>query len=178
MAAGAFVARHPVNLGQGAALATGIRFALFRGASHVVTFDSDGQHSSDDAWNLLQTQIETGCDVVLGSRFLGSTTGMPPMRGLLLKCALAFTKFTTGLALTDVHNGLRVFTREAATKLAIRQNRMAHASEILSEIARKQLSYVEAPCTIRYTEYSKRKGQKWTAMFIILKDLFVARLHR
>src|SRR5262245_42727883 len=46
--AGAAVISHPVNLGQGAALQTGIEFALARGADFVVTFDADGQHRADD----------------------------------------------------------------------------------------------------------------------------------
>ena len=47
-AAGAVVLRHPINLGQGAALQTGIEFALRQGADVVVTFDADGQHRVAD----------------------------------------------------------------------------------------------------------------------------------
>jgi polyprenyl-phospho-N-acetylgalactosaminyl synthase len=47
-AAGAAVLSHAVNRGQGAALQTGIRYALLRGAEIVVTFDSDGQHAAAD----------------------------------------------------------------------------------------------------------------------------------
>ncbi len=47
-AAGAIVVRHPINLGQGAALQTGIEFALSQGAATIVTFDGDGQHRVAD----------------------------------------------------------------------------------------------------------------------------------
>src|SRR5688500_16903207 len=46
--AGAIVLRHVVNRGQGAALQTGISYALKRGARFVVTFDADGQHRPED----------------------------------------------------------------------------------------------------------------------------------
>src|SRR5712692_1283282 len=65
--AGATVLRHPINLGQGAALQTGIRYSLSRGAGYIVTFDADGQHRPEDITVLLDTQVKTGADVVLGS---------------------------------------------------------------------------------------------------------------
>ena len=40
-----FLLRHKINLGQGAALQTGIDFAKLRGAKYYITFDSDGQHN-------------------------------------------------------------------------------------------------------------------------------------
>src|SRR3981081_1494318 len=46
---GAHLVRHPVNRGQGAALQTGIAYALSRGAEYIVTFDADGQHRVEDA---------------------------------------------------------------------------------------------------------------------------------
>ena len=47
--AGAHVARHPINLGQGAALQTGITYALSQpGVEYLITFDADGQHRIED----------------------------------------------------------------------------------------------------------------------------------
>ena len=112
-----------------------------------------------------------GADVALGSRFKGEAIGMPPVRRLVLRLAVLFTRATTGLDVTDCHNGFRVFTASAARQLRIRQNRMAHASEILEEIARKRMPYVEVPVTIRYTDYSKAKGQSSFNSFNILLDL-------
>jgi hypothetical protein len=84
---------------------------------------------------------------------------------------VAFTKMTTGLEITDVHNGLRAFKADALGKIVITQNQMAHASEILSEIARNNLKYCEVPVGIRYTEYSKAKGQSILNFFNILYEL-------
>jgi glycosyltransferase involved in cell wall biosynthesis len=172
------VVSHPVNLGQGAALATGIAFALSRGADYLVTFDSDGQHRVSDIARLIAALKASGADYALGSRFLTGKQSMPVLRRMLLRAATIFTAFTTGLRLTDTHNGLRAMTRRGAAALELRQNRMAHASEILSEIARSGFAYVEVPVTIDYTDYSLAKGQRASDALTILLDLFARKLHR
>jgi len=176
--AGAHVCRHPVNLGQGAALQTGIDYALAQGADHIVTFDADGQHRPIDAISMLDTLEREGCDVVLGSRFLGEAEGISQRKRRFLQLATWYTRMTTGLSVTDTHNGLRALSRRAATTIRLEQNRMAHASEILEEIARHRLSYVEVPCKIIYTSYSKAKGQRMSGAFAILFDLYIRRLYR
>jgi polyprenyl-phospho-N-acetylgalactosaminyl synthase len=172
------VITHPINLGQGAALKTGIDYALSRGAEFIVTFDTDGQHRVADIPRLLDALIANDADFALGSRFLGRPQSMPMLRKLLLRAATLFTSFSTGLYLTDTHNGLRAFTRRGAMALNLRQNRMAHASEILSDIARSRLGYVEVPVTIDYTDYSMAKGQRAADLIMILLDLFARKLHR
>ena len=176
--AGAIVLRHAVNLGQGAALATGIRYALSQGAETLVTFDADGQHCVDDIRVLLNRQRETGTDVVLGSRFLGEAQGMPSLRRMVLKVAVLFMRLTSGVPISDVHNGFRLLTRSAAEKIRIRQSRMAHASEIVEQIGVLGLSISEAPVTITYTEYSLGKGQKLSNAINVVWDTFRTRLHK
>lgn len=172
------VISHPINLGQGAALKTGIDYALSKGADYLVTFDTDGQHLVSDIPRLLEALDRECADFALGSRFLNPSRGMPLMRRILLLAATLFTTATTGLRLTDTHNGLRAFTRRGALALQLRQDRMAHASEILAEIARSGLRYVEVPVTIAYTDYSLAKGQRAGDFVMILLDLFVRRMHR
>ena len=176
--AGAHLVSHPINLGQGAALQTGITFALRQGASHLVTFDADLQHRPDDIPALLDALTKSRADFALGSRFLGSATDIDLSRKLLLKAAILFTRFTTGLKITDTHNGLRAMTRRGASRLQIRQNRMAHASEILQQIAKSKLPYVEVPVTVRYTSYSKAKGQRLSNSLIIMLELVTGALQR
>jgi len=178
LSAGAVVLRHPINLGQGAALQTGIEYALLLNVDFVVTFDADGQHRPEDVQKMLEALTCNGNQVALGSRFLGEAVGMPFSRRLLLRAATLFTRITTGLRITDAHNGLRTFRRDAAEAITIRQNRMAHASEILEEIGRMQLTYCEVPVTIRYTEYSRAKGQSGLGAFNILIDLLIARIRK
>ena len=173
----AVVLRHPINLGQGAALQTGIEFALARGAEFIVTFDADGQHRTAEIGRLIDALETHRADFALGSRFLGSAVNVPPLRRMLLRAATLFTRLTTGLALTDAHNGLRAMTRQGALRIRLRQNRMAHASEILGQIAVSGLNFVEVPVTIEYSRYSLGKGQRSGDLLIILLDLFARRLH-
>ncbi|WP_338073696.1 glycosyltransferase family 2 protein [Kineococcus siccus] len=158
--AGARVVRHCINLGQGAALQTGFDFAL-RDAStrFVVTFDADGQHRVEDAHAMVERLRDGEADVVFGSRFLDDRTEVPRVRRVVLRSAVRYTNLTTGVRLTDAHNGLRALSREAVGALRITHHRMAHASEIVSLVGRSGLSWVEHPVEIRYTDYSRAKGQ-------------------
>jgi glycosyltransferase involved in cell wall biosynthesis len=179
--AGAIVLRHPVNLGQGAALQTGIDYALRQDADFadfVVTFDADGQHRAQDIAALIAALEKHDADFALGSRFLGSAIDLPLARRILLKAAISFTRLTTGLRLTDTHNGLRAMTRLGASRISLRQNRMAHASEFLDQIAQSGLLWVEVPVTVEYSAYSLAKGQKLGDSLAILVDLSAQRLHR
>jgi glycosyltransferase involved in cell wall biosynthesis len=169
---------HPVNLGQGAALQSGIDYALQQGADIIATFDADGQHRAADIASLVGALGAAQADFALGSRFLGRSIGLPLSRALVLKAATCFTRLTTGLRLTDTHNGLRAMTRRGAGMIRLRQNRMAHASEILGQIAASGLPYVEVPVSIEYNAYSLAKGQRLSDALMILLDLFARRLYR
>jgi len=177
-AVGTCVLRHPVNLGQGAALQTGITFALNKSATHIVTFDADLQHRVRDIPLLLNALSEANADFALGSRFLGSAPNIDRLRKLVLKAAVWFTRLTTGLEVTDAHNGIRAMTRRGACSLNIRHNRMAHGSEILHQIAKSRLPYLEVPVVIEYTPYSKAKGQKLSNSVSIILELLSGALQR
>lgn len=178
LASGAVVIRHPINLGQGATIQTGIEYALQQGADFVATFDADGQHRVEDLANMLGVLREKELDIVLGSRFLGHAEGISRLRKLLLKAGLVFTNLTTGVRLTDAHNGLRVMSAPAARRIRIRQDRMAHASEFIAQIGQLGLKVGEVPVTITYSDYSVGKGQRMGASFRIVLDLFTAWLLR
>jgi len=170
-AAGAFVLDHAVNLGQGAALQTGIMYALQHGAERICTFDADGQHAPSAISELLAALEHSNADVALGSRFLAGGDGVPFHRRALLKAALLFTRFHARISVTDTHNGLRAFTRRAAQSIEIEQPGMAHASEILQKIGALGLRIVEVPVEIAYTPYSRKKGQSGFDSVKILLDL-------
>ena len=172
--AGATTLRHPVNLGQGAALETGIRYAMgLEGIDYFVTFDADGQHQAEDAHRLLLTLQERGFDVVLGTRFVGGGAQLvPPLRRAVLKFARAYSNRVTGLQLTDAHNGLRAFTRPVAADIRFRHPKMGHASEFVSIIAKKGFAVTEEPVMIRYTAYSRKKGQSTMNAINVAFDLF------
>ena len=151
---------HAVNLGQGAALQTGIEFALERQAAIRRHVRRRWSARPADIPVLLEHLTAAGADFALGSRFLGAAPGIPWSRKLMLRMAVLFTRVFSGVALTDAHNGLRAMTRRGAQQLHLTMNRMEHASEIIDQIARSGLKYVEVPVTIRYTADSLAKGQK------------------
>jgi polyprenyl-phospho-N-acetylgalactosaminyl synthase len=178
LSAGAVVVSHAFNLGQGAALQTGIEYVLRRGTGYVATFDADGQHDATDLANMIAALRREPVDIVLGSRFLGHAAGMPWSRRLLLRAAVYLSTLTTGVRLTDAHNGMRVMTADAARRLRISQNRMAHASELVAQIGRLGLRVSEVPVTISYTRYSLQKGQRLSDSLRVLIDLFAGWLLR
>ena len=176
--AGARVLTHLINRGQGAALKTGIDCAAACGAEVIVTFDSDGQHRLEDVDRLLAPVLEGRCDVALGSRFLNQESRVPLLRKLTLKMGVLFTRLVSGIVVSDTHNGFRALSRRAAQQIQIRQDRMAHASEILDEISRLKLRFCEVPTRILYTDYSRRKGQKSSAAFRIVWDFLIGKSSR
>jgi len=170
--AGAVVVSHPINLGQGAAIQTGIAYALQQpGAKYIVTFDSDGQHRVEDATVMVDILRVEPVDVVFGSRFLDGRTQPGLLKKIVLKTAIAFSNATSGVRLTDTHNGLRAFSRAGASALSIKQNRMAHASEIVEQVGKAGLRYAEHPVHILYTDYSRKKGQSLLNSVNILTEL-------
>lgn len=170
----AYLVNHPINMGQGAALQTGIEYArLFPEVQSFVTFDADGQHQISDVKHMLGVLKDKKVNIVLGSRFLGKVENITPLKKQVLRLATAFSNLTSGLKLTDTHNGLRVFDRHTAEVMQITMPDMAHASEILTLIKRNQLTYVEAPVTIAYTDYSKAKGQSIFNAVNIVFDLML-----
>lgn len=175
---GATVLTHLLNRGQGAALKTGIDYALGRGADVIVTFDGDGQHRAEEIARVAEPILAGRCDVVLGSRFMDGQSQVPPLRKLVLKAGVLFTRVVSHIRVTDTHNGFRAFSSLAARQIGIRQARMAHASEILDEIGRLGLRYCEVPTRISYTDYSGNKGQSSLAAFRIVVDFLMDRRKR
>jgi polyprenyl-phospho-N-acetylgalactosaminyl synthase len=181
-AAGAYVLRHVINRGQGAALQTATDFALKHlGADIVVHFDADGQMTAADIPNMIEPIIKHEADVVLGSRFLGKEVeNMPTSRKVVHRGARLFTLCMSGIRLTDTHNGFRALSQDAAKKLRISLDRMAHASEILDLISARRLRVVERPVAIRYTPDTLEKsltlqGGSFTRTARVVKDILKKR---
>ncbi|WP_348786833.1 glycosyltransferase family 2 protein [Leifsonia sp. NPDC080035] len=173
-AGGAVVVQHPINLGQGAAIRTGLDYALQDPeADFFVTFDSDGQHRVEDALTMVGMLDSAPLDIVVGSRFLDDRTTLSPLKKVVLRAGVVFERMSSGVQLTDAHNGLRALNRHAAESIQIMQNRMAHASEIVAEIGRNKLRWAEAPVHVLYTDYSRSKGQSVWNSVNILSDLFL-----
>lgn len=159
-ATGARLVQHPVNLGQGAAIQTGVEYAREQpGGRYFVTFDADGQHQVPDVLAMLRRLRADEADIVVGTRFHGDTSHIPRMKKLVLWLVVRCSPVGRRLKLTDAHNGLRAFNRRVADELNLVSNGMAHASEFVALIHRRRWRVVEEPVHIRYTAYSTAKGQ-------------------
>lgn len=173
---GVHLLRHIINLGQGAALETGIEYAKKMGCKYVVTFDADGQHCAEDIERFVQVLREDKADIVLCSRFLGKAENIPTLKKYFLKIAAFVERIMTGISLTDTHNGFRAINIAKFPDFAITQNRMSHASEIIDLIKRLKMRYMELPCTIRYSDYSISKGQSMMNSVNIIVEYILAKV--
>ena len=171
--------RHRVNLGQGAALQTGIDFALKKGAKYFVTFDADGQHDSDDIPGMVTLLEKEEADIVFGSRFLpGAKTNVSRSRSFALNLGRYINYFTSGILLSDSFNGMRIFSKPAAEKIKLTENRMSHPVQLLMLTAAGKLKYAEYPVAIHYSDYSKKKGLKNKDGIKILIEILLYKIFR
>lgn len=176
-AAGAHLVNHPVNLGQGAAIQTGVEYARAQaGAQYFVTFDADGQHQVKDVVAMVNRLRTEPVDIIVGTRFAGQDNSQVPwIKRVVLKTVVMLSPRTKRLGLSDAHNGLRAFNRKVAEEMDIRMNGMSHASEIVAMIDHHGWRVAEQPVDILYTEYSMSKGQSLINGVNILADGLMAR---
>ena len=110
--AGARVISLPFNLGYGVALQTGFKYALERGYDYVVQMDADGQHEPTSVLDLIAEVRQGTADVILGSRFLGSSTFKPHFArrmGILLFRVIV--SGVVGQRITDPTSGYQALNR-------------------------------------------------------------------
>jgi polyprenyl-phospho-N-acetylgalactosaminyl synthase len=171
--------RHTSNLGQGAAIKTGIEFILKKNADYIVTFDADGQHDVQDIERMLNILQNEKVDIVFGSRFLpGSASNVHTTRKWVLKTARLINYLASGILLSDANNGLRVMTKEAATRMEITENRSSHNAQVQTLVKYNKIKYAECPVTISYSDYSKKKGLRNINSIRILYDLILFKIFR
>lgn len=174
--AGATLVQHPINLGAGGAIQTGIDFALQDPkAQYFITFDADGQHHIEDAVTMYDYIKAKKVDIVFGSRFIGVVRNISPVKKLFLKAAAIFSRQTTGVNITDPHIGIRALNRKFAENLEITMPDFSHASEIIHRVGEGGFKYAEIPVTVTYSDYSKAKGQPMLNSINITTDLFLQR---
>ena len=168
------ILKHSTNFGQGAALQTGFEFAKKNPNLEIfVTFDADGQHQIKDIEKIVVPIQENKADIVFGTRFQDDRTQMPLLKRIILRLAIKYTNLSTGVPLTDAHNGFRAMNRNALNEMNLNLNGMAHASEIVAIAHRANLRITENPVETLYTKYSKAKGQSIMNSINILSDLFL-----
>ncbi len=150
--------KHMINRGKGATVKTGIEAAKIFDSDIVITMDGDGQHNPDDIRKMIEF-INDGYDVVLGTR-LKNPKGMPKYKILANKIGNFLTWMIYGLLVTDSQSGFRAYSRKAIDLIDTKTDRYEYDSEIIREIYRNKLKFVEMPIEVRYTEYSMNKQHK------------------
>ena len=172
---GAIVISHAINRGLGAALGTGFEAAKIFNADVALTLDDDGQHDPNEICRLVAA-IENGADVVIGSRMMMGSAGMPFHRKIAQVIGNLVTFVLFGARVTDSQSGFRAFNRKALQHIEIRTNRMEVSSEIIAEVKRNKLKLVEVPISAIYTNYSLAKGQSFVVGVRTMLKLILRRL--
>lgn len=110
---------HPLNLGIGKTVQTGMRAALAAGADVLVQMDGDGQHPPEELAVLLGPILSGQADWVIGSRYLpGSRTNVSSKaREWGTSLFSLWVRLLTGLRVYDTTSGFRAWSREAALEL-------------------------------------------------------------
>lgn len=108
---GARVASLPINLGIGAALRVGFRFASEQGYDRAIQFDADGQHDASEIRHLVRA-LDEGSDIVIGSRFTEGSGdySVSVTRGLAMSLLRVVIRAITRTKLTDTSSGFRGFS--------------------------------------------------------------------
>jgi glycosyltransferase involved in cell wall biosynthesis len=178
-AAGATVLRHPFNVGVGAALRTGFRYALTRGYEAVIQIDGDGQHDPADAKLLLEPVIGGSADLVIGSRFDGGyevgTLRRFGMRLLSWRISRA-----VGVTIEDTTSGFRAFSARAVSHFADRYPRayLSDTVEALILAGRADLELVEVPVHMRPRMGGTSSSGRLKSLFHLVRINLVLSFHR
>lgn len=155
---GAFVVKHPFNMGVGAAVSTGFRIALTYNPSIIITLDGDGQHDPDDIPVLLKCLRDSQCDMVIGSRLLSGYGNMPFYKRIGNWVVTEITRIMAGGGkITDSQSGFRAYYRRALESSIHDSAGYPYASEIIVAGTRMGFRIVEVPIKARYPK-GRRRG--------------------
>lgn len=152
----AYVIKHLINRGKGAATQTGMDAAKLLDADIVVTIDADGQHYADDIKKIVKPLMNGKYDVTLGSRFLRKNT-IPFEKRIVNYIANIITFAFYGIYVTDSQSGFRGYNKIANSRINTTMDRYEFESEVLHQMKNLHLTYTEVPIKVRYTNYSKTR---------------------
>lgn len=176
-AAGAIVISHPINRGAGAACQTGIELARRQQWPLVAFMDADGQHVPKDLEGMIEAMKQTKADLVIGSRFMNVNKEIPFSRRFFNTLANILTNTFCKQRYTDTQSGFRLLNEQAIRKIDLFQDDFSFCSEMIIQAEGADLTIVETPIDVRYTDYSVSKGQDFqvgllTAFHFLWKLIF------
>jgi len=155
-AAGAVVLNHLYNLGIGATMQTGYKYARSRGYGITVQVDADGQHPADQIERLVKPVAEGKADIVVGSRFLGEGDYKPSIaRSAGMVFFSKLVSAVIGVKVTDTTSGFRAAGRDCIEYFASRYPDDYPEVEALVLLHKKGFSIMEVPVSM-----SERAGGK------------------
>ena len=149
---GALVVKHEKNLGYGGAIRSLFSKACELECDIFVTFDSDGQHVVSEIENIIEPIQKNEADIVIGSRFLGSTKDLPKYRKIGIKTITGLTNTLTGANITDAQSGFRAYSKKVLNEISPTESGMGISTEILIKSSKKQMRISEIPITINYED--------------------------
>lgn len=149
------ILRHQLNLGKGAALKTGIKYAFKNKAKAVILIDADGQHSPQEIPQFIKF-LNKGYDLVFGSRRLG--TDIPLIRFLGNKFASIYVNLLYGIYVSDLLSGYRALNKKAYRLVKWQSSRYGVETEMVARLSKhkKRLKWTEFPIETVYMD--KYKG--------------------
>ena len=153
---GVMVVRHPFNMGVGAAMQTGYKYALRNGFDIAVQMDADGQHPANQIRDLMAPLLRDKTDMVVGSRFLGAGDYKPSIaRAAGIAIFSKVVSFIIKEKLTDTTSGFRAVNRSVIEFLSRVYPDDYPEVEALVLLHKKGFAIMEVPVIM-----SERKGGK------------------
>jgi len=169
--AGAEVIRLDQNTGKAYALLLGLRRARELGCTAAVALDGDGQHRTREIPAMVKPVLEGKADLVIGSRFLGTTNGVPAYRRMGQKTLDVFTRIGSGQKCTDTQSGFRAFSPKALDNLDFPSSGYNIESDMIAHFSERGLVMVEVPISVRYEVPNKHKMNPVTHGFSVLAGI-------
>lgn len=140
----------PYNLGIGGAVQTGYKYAARMGYQVAVQVDGDGQHPADEIQGLVETLVETGANVVIGSRYVAkSRYDMPFLRLVGSRILATVVSLLVGQRVTDTTSGFRAVDRKTIRLLARYYPRDYPEPEVIVLLSRQGFKIAEVPVSMQ-----------------------------
>ena len=175
---GATVLLSPANMGYSCAIQTGLRYAMEQGYKYAITLDSDGQHDPHFIPKMLSHLVRTGCDIVIGSRWLARkscTMSFVRTLGMLGLSKLVFC--LTGQRLTDTSSGFQAYTHSGMVAMVRSDLPVNHPdADVVVSLMKKGIRFGEVPVRMRPRQYGRGMNDGTVRMLTYGYHMFVGLL--